>query len=226
MQQPSSLATTPARGTSRAPLRPLSSRLWDIKWRRILPWTFEDVSVEAVAFDDAIPFMEKHYGRIFSSPGGESRFLGDPLTETKRRFGAEMDVFQFRAPEGVIGLIMGHPTDWSTYYFRSAAFLPEFRDRRLASRLLERLYAPLREVGVERIDAECSPANMPMTRLFLAQGFMMTATGNSERWGYMGRFTKFLREEGETVFLRQYCAASFGRNVPVSPSTTNPRRKP
>jgi hypothetical protein len=224
MQQTSTVSTVAA---PRSAPQPLSSRLWDLKWKKVLPWMFEDVAVEPITFDDAIPFMEKHYPRIFNSQSGEGRFLSDPLTETKRRFGAEMDVFQFRAPEGVVGVIMGHPTDWSTYYFRSAAFLAEYRDRRLASRFLERLCAPLREVGVERIEAECSPANMPMTRLFLAHGFMTTATVNSERWGTMLRFTKFLREEGEAVFLRQYCAVSFGKTVPVvSPPTTNPRRKP
>jgi ribosomal protein S18 acetylase RimI-like enzyme len=185
---------------------------------------FEEVVVELSTFDEALPFVEKNYPRIFGASGFESRFLTDPMTETKRRFGAEMDVFQFRAPEGVIGVIMCNPTDWTTYYIRTAAFLPEFRERHLSSRYLERIYEPLRAAGVERIEAETSPANMPMMRLFASSGFLMTSTSNSERWGYLARFTKYLREEGESVFLRQYCVAPL-RTGPAS-TPTNQRRKP
>ncbi len=222
MQQPSAVTAGPS---ARSVSRPLSTRLWDLKWKRVLPWTFEEVSVDLGVFDDAIPFIQQHYGQIFGTQSGEARFLTDPLTETKRRFGAEMDVFFLRAPEGTIGVVMGHPTDWTTYYIRSAAFLPEYRARHFGSRIVEEMYEPLREVGVERLEVECSPANLPMMRMMVGQGFMMTSTVNSERWGYMARFTRFLREEGEAVFLRQYCAAPF-KSAKASPPTPNLRRKP
>jgi hypothetical protein len=197
-----SLATAPAAATASLSW---SSRLWDLDWAQVLPWRFEDVAVESTSFDAALPFVQQHYGRIFGSGGSEARFLKDPLTETKRRFGSEMDVIQFRAPEGVVGILMGHPTDWTTYYMRTVAILPEYRERRLLTRFMERSYAPLRAVGVERIEGECSPANLPMMRMLIGQGFMMTSTANSERWGYIARFTKFLREEAEVAFNRQFC---------------------
>jgi hypothetical protein len=200
-----SLAAAPSpRVTSRS----LSSRLWDLKWKRVLPWVFEDVSVEPAGFEDVLPFVQENYARIFGTQSGEARFLSDPLTETKRRFGSEMDVFQFRAPEGVVGVLMSHPTDWTTYYMRTVAILPEYRERRLLTRFMERSYEPLRAAGVERIEGECSPANLPMMRMLVGQGFMMTSTANSERWGYVARFTKFLREEAEMTFLRQYCVVA------------------
>jgi hypothetical protein len=213
--QSSTVAAAPA---TRSTTSSLSSRLWDLKWKRVLPWRFEEVAVEPSSFDDALPFVQQHYARIFGAQGSEARFLKDPLTETKRRFGCEMDVFQLRAPEGVIGVVMGHPTDWTTYYMRTVAILPEYRDRRLLTRFMERSYEPLRAVGVERIEGECSPANLPMMRMLIGQGFMMTSTSNSERWGYVARFTKFLREEAEVTFNRQFCVVQ----PPVSRGARGP----
>jgi hypothetical protein len=102
-------------------------------------------------------------------------------------------------------LLLANPLDWSTYYMRSVAMLSEFRERRLLTRFMERSYEPLREAGVERIEGECSPANTPMMRMLVGQGFLVTSTTNSERWGSTVHFTKFLSEEADTVFRRQYC---------------------
>jgi hypothetical protein len=217
---------------------PQSSRLWDLDWESVLPWTFEEITVKLSTFDAVLPFVQEHYGRIFGTQSGAARFLTDPVTEAKRRFGAEMDVFEFRAPEGIIGVLMGHPTDWTTYYMRTVAILPEYRKRRLLTRFMERSYDPLREVGVDRIEGECSPANLPMMRMLVGQGFMVTSTANSERWGYLARFTKFLREEPEMTFLRQFCvvpplkrsvsgaAPSMTKSPRVANPPSPPRRTP
>lgn len=210
--------------------RSLSRRLWGLDWNEVLPWTFEDVVVELTTFDDATPFMREHYPALFGTDRDDARFPADPVTEAKKRFGCEMDVFHFRTPERVVGLFMGHPTDWATYYMRTVAILPEYRERRLLTRFMDRSYAPLRAAGVERIEGDCCPANVPMLRMLAGQGFTMTSTANSERWGYIARFTKFLREECETTFLRQFCVVpprrlSASRPAPMT-KTTAPTFKP
>ena len=166
----------------------------------------DDVTVELGSFADALPFIQAHYARIFNAEGNAGRFLGDPLTSAKRRFGDEMDVLMLRSAGATIGLLAAHPLDWSTYYMRTVALLPEFRDRRLLTRLMHLTYEPLRAAGVERIEGDCSPANTPMMRMLVNEAFLVTSTINSERWGSMLRFTKFLREEAQEVFARQYCA--------------------
>lgn len=135
-----------------------------------------------------------------------------------------MDVFLYGAPEGVVGVIMGHPTDWSTYYIRSAAFLPAYRNRHFGTSFLDIVYEPLRQVGCERVEVETSPANMPMVRIMSGQGFFVTSTVSSERWGYLLRFTKFLTPEAEIAFRRQYCVGS-PPAATISPATPNQRRK-
>jgi hypothetical protein len=190
----------------------LSRRLWDLEWQRVLPWTFEEVAVESATFEEALPFIEEHYPSIFGTNGGEARFLASPMNEAKRRFCDESDVFLFRVGRRAVGLLLANPVDWSTYYMRSVAILPELRERRLLTRFVERSYEPLRKVGVERIEGECSPANVAMMRMLVGQGFLVTSTANSERWGSTVRFTKFLREDNEAVFLRQFSNLPLKKN--------------
>jgi hypothetical protein len=193
----------------------LSERLWGLDWDRVLPWTLDDgISVESAAFDDALPFIQEHYASIFGTDAHEQRFLASPMTEAKRRFCAESDVFLFRIGSRTVGLLLANPIDWSTYYMRSVAILSEFRERHLLTRFMERSYEPLRKAGVERIEGECSPANTPMMRMLVGQGFLVTSTANSERWGSTVRFTKFLTEDHEAVFLRQFS------NLPIRKKAT------
>jgi hypothetical protein len=215
--------TQSVRSDASEPIRPLSSRLWDLNWSQVLPWRFEEVRVEVSTFDGVMPFVHEHYARIFETHETEPRFLVDQSTDKKRRFGAEMDVFVFQAPPGIVGVLMGHPTDWSTYYMRTVAIMPEYRKRRLLSRFMELSYEPLRAAGVDRVEGECSPANLPMMRMLGSQGFIMTATTNSERWGYVARFTKFLRDDAEATFRRQYCVVPFKAKGTATSSATDLR---
>ena len=189
----------PVRGES------LSKRLWNLDWAAILPWQFEEVSVESAHFDDALPFIREHYARIFGAAENEARFLASPMTEAKRRFCQEADVFLFRVEGKTVGMFMSHPSDWSTYYMRTAALLPEYRGRGLVSRFMERICAPLRAVGVERLEGDVSPANTPMMRLHIGQGFLATSTVCSERWGTIVHFTRHLSAEADSIFRRQFC---------------------
>lgn len=200
---------------------PTSVRLWGLDWRSVLPWSFDDVIVEAGTFAEATPFVEEHYAPIFRAAGADTRFLGDPMTPAKRRFSDAMDVFLMRHEGRVVGTLMAHPLDWSSYYMRSVAILPAHRDRRVLTRLVEAMYAPLRAAGVERMEGEISPTNLPMMRMLVGLGWVVNATVNSERWGTMVRLVKFLHEDAEATFSERFCAMRVrprGSRTPV----TNP----
>jgi hypothetical protein len=192
--------------------QPLAERVWGLDWSRELPWSFDDATLEMGSFEDALPFMEEHYAGIFGVE--HDRFYVEGMTEQKRRFGREMDVFIFRSEGKTIGVVTAHPSDWSTYYVRTFAILPRYRERGWCSDWADRICAPLRAVGCDRWEAECSSANSAMMRLFIGRGMLITSSVNSERWGHMVRFTKFLRPEAEKVFRRQYMnVPAFGRNA-------------
>jgi GNAT superfamily N-acetyltransferase len=203
MSAQSSLATFEP--TARQSLPPLSLRLWDLDWNRHLPLQLDEgVSVEFGTFDKALPFMQEHYGEIFGTP--ESLFLVEPMTEAKRRFCAEMDSFLFRAEGRTVGILLAHPTDWSTYYVRTTAFVEEYRGRGFMRMFLVHFWAALRAAGVARVESEASPANIPVLSLQMKEGFVVTSAGSSERWGATVRLTKFLSPEPENVFRRQFCS--------------------
>lgn len=207
-----STATTPQ------PLAPLSLRLWDLDWNRKLPWQLDDaVSVESGSFDQALPFMQEHYGEIFGGTE-ESRFLVEPMSEAKRRFCSELDIFLFRADGRAVGILMGHPTDWSTYYIRSTAFIEEYRARGLMRIFLVPFWKALRDAGVDRVESEVSPTNKPTLALQMKEGFIVTSAGMSERWGAVLRLTKYLSSEPERVFARQFCS------MPTRTTSFDPQR--
>jgi hypothetical protein len=203
----------------------LSSRIWGLDWGSELPWSFGDVTVTAGNFADALAFVGDHYADIFGS-GKDTGFLSDPFTEAKRRFGDEMDVLLIRADCQVVGLLLAHPVDWTTYYMRSVAILPAYRERKLFVQIVERCFAPLAAAGVERIEGETAPTNAVMMRALTGLGFLVTSTANSERWGATVRFTKFLREEAESIFAEKFCRTPPARGRPDSLASAAERSPP
>ncbi len=201
------------------PRQTLSERWWDLDWRHHAPWSFDGIWAEAATFEEVMPFMAEHYPTIFADGG--DRFLDSPFTEKKKRFCEELDWFVFRDGERVAGICAGHPTDWSTYYLRTAALLPEYRGRGLVPRLYEKFWAPLARLGIERVEGDVSPGNTPMLHMLMGLGFLVNAAVNSERWGAMLHVTKFLSPKAESVFMRQFCCVpTCGRN----PHSVDPRR--
>jgi hypothetical protein len=186
-----------------------SARLWGLDWRSVLPFELDGVTVEVGHHaEQVVPFVREHYATIFCSD--ESPFLLDPMTEAKQRFVRDMDAFVFRAEGRTVGILLAHPSDWSTYYMRTVAILPEYRERRLLSGFMDLAERVLLAAGVERVEGDCSPANAPMMRMLTARNFLVTSTIASERWGLMVRFTKLLREDARAVFLRQFGGAQLG----------------
>jgi len=191
--------------------RSLAWRVWGLDWWELLPQGFDDITVEVGVFAKAEPFVKEHYPRIFGDSQG--RFLAQPATLAKDRFTQEMDTLLIRERDKLIGICLGHPTDWSTYYVRTLAILPEYREQKVAQRFERILCGGLASANVERVEAECSVANAAMIRLFTTAGWMPAGTIASERWGMTVRFTRILDPRAGEVFRRQYVNISaFGRD--------------
>lgn len=185
-------------GEARAPTR-ASERLWGLEWPT---WTCNGVTIEPTTFEAVTPFIAEHYPSIFATE--PNRFLEEKLTPAKRHFLAECDVHQFRADGRVIGIAMGHPTDWATFYVRSIALLPKYRGRGVARQYFHELGSTLGAAGADRLEIETSAGNTPMNQLLLKHGFVITGTLNTDRWGAVLRYTRFLAPEARRVFDRQF----------------------
>jgi hypothetical protein len=120
---------------------------------------------------------------------------------------------------------MGNPIDWSSYYIRTAALLPDYRGRDLNAKLITLLSNELANAGVERIEADTSPTNAAVLQvLCLELDFRVTSTSMSERWGGLVHLTRFLTERAETVFHRQFCNHPRSKRSRSS-LTSNPERR-
>ncbi len=204
-QAPVGVPWTPDQDTSEIRRSPLSKQIWGLDWREILPWQFDETEVVSGTLADAMPFIAEHYGKIFGAADQQVRFFHEPMTDAKRRFTEMSDVFLFRAEGRPFGVMIAHPTDWSTYYVRTTAFLPEQRNRHIMTRFVQRIYEPLIAAGVSRMEADTAPSNLAVQKILHGLEWMVTGTTNSERWGLMLRQTKLFREDAKSAFLQQFC---------------------
>jgi len=168
----------------------MSKRFWGLDWGALLPWRIDDdTRIEWGTFDDAESFIRATFPSTFNV---EKRWLVEPMSEAKRRFAAEMDVFLCRHRDEIVGVLAGHPSDWSTYYWRTVAMRPDFRGAGLLNALGDRIVPRMREVGIARMEADASAGNLVMMHFLQKIGFIVTGNVSSERWGLAVRLTHFL----------------------------------
>jgi RimJ/RimL family protein N-acetyltransferase len=150
--------------------------------------------------------VKEHYALIFE----QSRNV--PFSNTKhsdskmRYYRIAGDFFEFKDGATTIGLLVGTPVDWSSYYIRSAAVLPAYQGRKVIQRFFPLLFERLKEAGLERVEADTSPSNMATMHLLTRLRFNVSGTILSERWGAHVHFTKFLSDGVEDAFLGQFCS--------------------
>lgn len=203
------VATAPVPETTdsrrRTPL--LSELLWNLRWEEHLPErvTQDGVMVVHSDFERALPFIVAHYAEIFQDDPS-SPFASAKLDEAKARYyRAAGDFFEFVHAGRTVGLLVGTPVDWSTYYIRSAASLREYQGKKMIQRFFPKMFALLKSAGVERVEAHTSPSNMATLHLLTRLRFNVTGSVLSERWGAHVHFTRFLDDDRERTFLDQFC---------------------
>ena len=188
-------------------LETMSKKLWGVDWTTHLPFENGGFQVKASSYERAAAFIGQHYAAVFEEEAGASPFATDlsaAKTQYYRIFG---DFFDFYHGDELAGLLVCTPTDWSSYYIRSAALIPKYQGRRIVQQFYQDVMFPvLQGAGVERVEFDTSPANLAMMHIAARLRFNNTGTILSERFGAMVHFTKFLNGEKEDVFLQQFCS--------------------
>jgi GNAT superfamily N-acetyltransferase len=191
------------RGRARSGVVSMTERYFGFDWATVLPWSFDEVSVELSTPDEMLSFLAARGDDLFASPN--QNFLNEPMTEAKRRFCAEMDALALRKDGRTVGYFLGHPSDWSTYYGRSFSFLPEMRKSGIGMEFSRRILQTIAErTEARRFEVDSSVANPAMPRILIGLGFVPAMTLTTERWGLMTRFVKYLDPEARKVFARQF----------------------
>jgi ribosomal protein S18 acetylase RimI-like enzyme len=188
---------------------PKASRLWwGVDWAECLPRTVtrDGIELHVSSIELAMPFIAEHYAEIFEQDLASDRFFSEPFEGAKLRYYQASDVFEMKDAGRTVGLLIGAPSDWSTYYIRSMAVLPAFSGRQLPQTVLPFLFGRLSQAGVRRFEAEASPSNFATMLVLTRMHFNVTGMILSERWGALCRLTKFEDEQAEGVFLDKFCS--------------------
>lgn len=203
------------RNVEEGPRISFSERFWGIQWSQLLPLSFEDarLTVQRTDAKEGMEFLDRFYSEIFGAePSLQPFFEGSSphYSSTRRRYYDEFgDFFKFCAPDRghqMVGLFIGTPVDWSTYYLRYLALLPGFTGFDVGYRLLEWINLQLAQSGhIGRIETEASPLNGWSVPTFTRLGFHITGTNLTDRWGAALRFTKFVDPQAKQIFRNQFC---------------------
>jgi RimJ/RimL family protein N-acetyltransferase len=196
-----------APASERRPRQALSAMLWGIDWASHLPVDVgSGVTVHTRTYDECVPFVRQNYARIFHEDGTSpfTQTRSDPAKERYYRLAA--DFFGFHLGDQMIGLIVGTPSDWSTYYLRSCAVLPEHLGKKILHPFMPLLFDLLKSAGLERVEVDTSPSNLSMMQILTRLSFNVTGSLLTDRWGAHVRLTRYLAEDREDVFLRQFCS--------------------
>lgn len=191
----------------------MSEIIWKINWKDFFPHPFSKGNFQAVpsTFSRTLHFLKKHFKNIYELEKNNNGFISEDYTSEKLRY-YEMagDFFEFRDIDHnkTIGIFIGTPIDWSSYYLRHASILPDYHNYKIYQEFIELLLYILKKHKVERVEGATSPSNLVVVHSLNKMGFNISGMELSERWGSMLRFVKFLSSKHESTFLNQFCVGT------------------
>jgi hypothetical protein len=194
------------------PVASLSSTLWGLDFSRDLPRVLSHDGIEVTPGD--LTRVRTFLAEEFPSFAEES--LGaapcETIVDAKRWYlRSACDVIELRHEGNTIGVFVGAPEDWSSYYVRTFAVVQLYQRPALIRRFVrECVFEPLALHHVERLVADTSPANLAMSRCFTELHFHVTGHQLSDRWGPLVRYTRFLDPACEAAFLKRFAGISAG----------------
>jgi hypothetical protein len=187
------------------PNPPLSAQLWGLDLCRELPH---------VLTPDGITVMPGDLTRIRSFLAQEFPWFGEDsfgaapneaIVDAKHWYlESACDAIELRHQDRTIGVFVGAPEDWSSYYIRVFAVTQPYQRPALTRGFLRHVFDVLARHHVERASGDGSPANFAMARCVAELHFHVTGHQLSERWGPLVRYTKFLDPACEAAFMRRF----------------------
>jgi hypothetical protein len=208
MKRHGNLAVLRTEEPSRSPT--LSEKLWKIDWSKYLPVKLGDsgITLDQGSYEVNSRFAAEHLPEIYETDRFSSAFRAGETNDAKPIYYRELVDFLSFIEESsgrLIGIATGLPSDWSTYYIRHCALIPEMQGKHVGHHYIAVLIAALTDAKVSRLECDVSPANLLNINMLNKHRFNVTGVTLSERWGSLLRLTRFLDRECETVFLDQFC---------------------
>lgn len=185
--------------------RSLTDRLWGFDLCEGLPYAVAQGVVALRADLGSVrAFLSTEYPSLTEEASGGAARPG--VASAKRRYlESACDLIELRDAGQTVGVMVGAPEDWSSYYIRIFALKRSYQRPRLIRRFCcDYLFARLLAHDVQRVAAETSPANIATSRTLSELKFYVTGQQLSDRWGPLTRYTKFLDPACEQAFLDRF----------------------
>jgi hypothetical protein len=190
----------------------LSATLWGLDLNQGLPRVLSHDGITATPGD--LTRVRTFIAEEFPSFGEESLGATPSATivDAKRWYlRSACDAIELRHEGRTIGVLVGAPEDWSSYYIRIFAVTQTYQRPALIRRFgRECVFGPLALHHVERVTADTSPVNLAMSRCFSELHFHVTGHQLSDRWGPLVRYTRFLDPACEAAFLKRFAGIAAG----------------
>lgn len=194
------------------PLVSLSAKLWGLDLGEGLPRVLSHDGITAMPGDltRVRSFLAAEFPSFGEETLGASPF--ESIINAKRWYlGSASDAIELRLADRTIGVLVGAPEDWSSYYIRVFAVIQLYQRPALIRRFgRECVFEPLALHHVERVVADTSPTNLAMARCFSELHFHVTGHQLSDRWGPLVRYTRFLDPACEAAFLKRFAGIAAG----------------
>lgn len=194
----------------------LSEEVLGIRWQDCVPCEIGagGVVLEMSDYAEVASFLDAHRQRLLdpsAEPGRFSPLVDDPR---KARFCERVaDCFVLQRRGETLGVLLGHLSDWSTYYVRYLAVLPDGRGQGITADLAQWFVSSLARHGVERMEFDAGVSHLPYLSRLIGLGFHVMGTLHSERWGATVRLVRFLSARHEEAFVSQFCAGIRSRTT-------------
>jgi hypothetical protein len=188
----------------------LSNRLWGLDLYERLPivLTHDEVVAQRGELSRVRAFLNAEFPTLteeaLSAPSSEL------VARAKRTYlETDCDSIELRHRGRTVGVLLGAPEDWSSYYIRIFAVTQSYQRPALIRRFgRECLFERLAAHEVQRVLADTSPVNIAMSRTLSELHFHVTGHQLSDRWGPLVRYTKFLDRACEDAFLKRFAGTA------------------
>jgi hypothetical protein len=191
-------------------LTSLSAKLWGLDLTKDLPRVLSHDGITATRGDltRVRTFLAEEFPSFAEELVGAAP--SEVIVDAKRWYlGSACDAIELRHEERTVGVFVGAPEDWSSYYIRTFAVIQTYQRPALIRRFgRECVFDPLATHHVERVVADTSPANLAMSRCFSELHFHVTGHQLSERWGPLVRYTRFLDPACEAAFCKRFAGTT------------------
>jgi RimJ/RimL family protein N-acetyltransferase len=189
----------------------LSRKVWGLDFTHGLPCVLSSDGIEATPgeLDRVLAFIAEQFPSLTEEVGAKRASPHESTAAAKQWYlSSASDLIELRHEGRTVGVLVGAPEDWGSYYVRVFAMSPAYQRPGLIRRFARQcLFGPLRAHHVERVVADTSPANLAMTRLFSELRFHVTGHQLSDRWGPLVRYTKFLDPACESAFCERFAGS-------------------